>query len=83
MAERRIPCFGGLRVENRSGQSYGNPTSFSAHVTTRATALTAERLTGAMAVGSLCLASQGKLYVKVANNNAAADWEKVTTTAAD
>ena len=35
------------------------------------------------AVGSLYLSSAGKAYLKVANAGATADWERVTTTAAD
>lgn len=35
------------------------------------------------AIGSIYLSSAGKVYVKVANAGATADWEKVTTSAAD
>jgi hypothetical protein len=34
-------------------------------------------------IGSLYLSTAGKVYVKVAAADATADWEKVTTTAAD
>ena len=34
-------------------------------------------------VGSLYLSTAGKGYIRVAENGAAADWEKITTSAAD
>jgi hypothetical protein len=52
--------------------------------TTRATVL-AETENGIdnPKIGSLYLSAAGKVYVRVAAAGAAADWEKVTTTAAD
>ena len=35
------------------------------------------------AIGSIYLSTAGKIYLKVANANATADWQKVTATAAD
>lgn len=35
------------------------------------------------AIGSLYLSTAGKIYLKVANADATADWQKVTATAAD
>jgi hypothetical protein len=81
MAERRSVCFGSIRFENRTSQANGNPGIYAGHCTTRATVLA--QVGNSPAVGSLYLSSQGKLYVKAANNGAAADWEKVTQTAAD
>ena len=37
----------------------------------------------AAAIGAIYLSSAGKQYLKVANAGAAADWQKVTATAAD
>lgn len=54
---------------------------YSGAQTTRDTVRGEVGLTGA--IGSLYLSSAGKLYVKVANADATADWEKVTSTAAD
>jgi len=38
---------------------------------------------GTCAVGSIYMSSGGKVYIKVANNGATADWQLVTATAAD
>lgn len=85
MAERRSVCFGSLRLENESGIAYGSPTHFAANVATRAAVLALERRGNrVMAIGSQCNStSAGKVYIKVANDNAAADWALVTVTAAD
>lgn len=49
--------------------------------TTRAAVLA--EVGSAAAIGAIYLSSAGKQYVKVANAAAAADWERVTTTAVD
>lgn len=49
--------------------------------TTRDTVRTEVGTSGA--IGSLYLSTAGKIYLKVANADATADWAKVTTSAAD
>ena len=71
----------GLSVRTATGILVGGTTyAFYGASTTRDT-VRAE--VGTCAIGSTYQSTAGKLYLKVANAGATADWQKVTATAAD
>ena len=70
-----------IQVENITSLGGGVPRIVAGDQTTLA-AVFAE-VPSDFGIGSMYLSTAGKIYVKVANNGAAADWERVTTTAAD
>ena len=70
----KSPTHAFARLQNGSVVYYGAET-------TRDAVRAQVGLTGT--IGSFYLSSAGKAYLKVANANATADWERVTTSAAD
>lgn len=72
---------GEITISNKTSIAGGYPTIFAGSQTTRAGVLA--EVPSNCAIGSQYNSDAGKIYVKVANAAAAADWELVTTTAAD
>jgi hypothetical protein len=68
-------------LSNKSDPGGENPNVVAGDQTTRAAVLA--ELPSTYGIGTIYLATTGKIYLKVANAGAATDWELVTTTAAD
>lgn len=64
-----------------TNDSYPSPSIVAGNQTTRAAVLA--EVDPKLAIGSLYLSTQGKGYIKVANAGVLADWQVITTTAAD
>lgn len=71
----------GASIHTSSSLVAGGAMIYTGAQTTRDTVRSEVGTAGA--IGSIYLSSAGKIYLKVANAGATADWAKVTTSAAD